>query len=422
MKINCLGACQEVGRSGFLVSENNSNILLDYGLLFDDNNKLMYPVKPQEKVDACILSHAHLDHSGFIPNIFASGKPKLVLTEPTLKLAELLWADSLKIARLNGERPPFFEQDMQKASDSSIIAGYGKEADLGKTTSTTLLDAGHIPGSSMAYIDFGSKTLLYTGDFNTSDSRLQTGASSEMPGDVDVLIVESTYCNREHEPREKVEKHFLEKIAETLENGGVAMVPAFAVGRAQEILQVISDRDFGVPVYLDGMAKDASDIIVSYPGFIRDYDGLQSALQECIWIENERERKRIKKEPYIVVTTAGMLSGGPIYHYLWANRKNNDSKILLTGYQVPGTPGERLMREGVIDIRNTELAVKQEVIKFDFSSHAGKKEIFSFVKDVNPENIVCVHGDKENTIGFATRLKEKGFNAVAPKLKDILKF
>ncbi|MCK4883859.1 MAG: MBL fold metallo-hydrolase, partial [Candidatus Diapherotrites archaeon] len=228
------------------------------------------------------------------------------------------------------------------------------------------------------------------------------------------------YCNREHEPRKDVENHFIDKISETLDTGGAAMVPAFAVGRAQEIVQVVADNDFGVPIYLDGMAKDASDIIVSYPEFIRDYDALQSALQECIWIENERERRRIKKEPYIVVTTAGMLSGGPIYHYMWANRKNENSKILLTGYQVPGTPGEKLMREGTISIRNTELKMNQEVIKFDFSSHAGKQDIFDFVKDINPEKIMCVHGDGENIIEFEKELKEAGFDAVAPKLGDTL--
>jgi len=326
----------------------------------------------------------------------------------------MLLFDSYKISRKEEEKERFRKKDINIALRYFKPVKYKKPFKIGKTR-TTLFNAGHIPGSAMILLETKNKRILYTGDFNTSDTRLISGSDKDVP-EVDVLIIESTYAQREHPDREKEERRMIETIRGTLSNDGIALVSSFAIARTQEILLILDEYELGYPVYLDGMAQKATRIVNSYPGSQREYNQVKRAMQRLgvKTIKHPRARKKIIKEPCIIVTTSGMLTGGPIAYYLEKLWDREDCSLILTGFQVPGTEGAILLQTGIYVHEDLEFPLKMPYRKFDFSSHASRSELFKFVKRVNPGKVFCVHGD--NTERFAKELSEEhGFDAVAPK-------
>jgi putative mRNA 3-end processing factor len=232
--------------------------------------------------------------------------------------------------------------------------------------------------------------------------------------EVHYLITESTYAQREHPDRQGEERKMMKTIKETLSNGGVAIVSSFAIARAQEILLILDEYEPKEKIYVDGMAQKATRIIAQYPELQREYNIIEKALERLeIQTINPRKRKKILKKPCIIITTSGMLSGGPVVHYLEKLYDKENCSLILTGFQVPGTEGAVLLETGHYIHGDLDLELKMNVRKFDFSSHASRTELFRFVKHLNPEKVFCVHGD--NTEGFSEELKEDGFDAIAPK-------
>jgi len=285
---------------------------------------------------------------------------------------------------------------------------------VGKTR-VTFFDAGHIPGSALILLEAQNKRILYTGDFNLSDTRLIKGADLDLP-EVDALITESTYSDREHPDRLKEERKMIEAIQETLEKDGIALVSCFAIARTQETLLVFDEYELEYPIYMDGMGRKATRIINSYPDLQREYNCIGKALKrlDVKFITNPSIRKKILKKPCIIITTSGMLTGGPIAHYIEKIYDREDCTLILTGFQVPGTEGAVLLKTGHYIHQDLDLALKMSVRKFDFSSHAPRSELFNFVKHVNPDKVFCMHGD--NAQRFAQELKEEyGFDTLAPE-------
>ena len=198
-----------------------------------------------------------------------------------------------------------------------------------------------------------------------------------------------------HPDRKKTTSEFLGKIEETCDRGGVVIVPAFAVGRSQEMLMMLDSVDY--PVYLDGMAKAAVKVFLSYPEYLRDPDLLQKAANNAIWVSDSRLRKEIIEEPCVIVTTAGMLTGGPVVDYISKIKGDTKSSILLVGYQVEDTNGRRLMDEGYIldELSNRKISVKSEVQYFDFSANSDKESLVKMAHEVSPEKIILVHGQEK---------------------------
>jgi len=411
MKIKCLGGCREVGRNAFLV-EGKESILFDYGVKVETSE---IP-KPVEKVDNIILGHAHLDHCGSIPVLYRKFKIPLFSTIATFDQAHLLLKDSLKIARIKEFVKHFGESDIEKMKKHETRITYGQRFET-ENFSMDVFDAGHIPGSIAPLIEMNGKRILYVSDFNTNPTRLLNGAEIDAKN-VDALILESTYSNRNHPDRKETEKKFFETIQGTIANEGVAVLPCFAVGRAAEILMILDSFKAKFPIYLDGMAKEATEIALKYPEFIRDPKALKKALDDVKPIYSNDERKKIVKEPCAIVTSSGMLEGGPSVMYIKYLYDNIESSIIFTGFVIPRTAGRYLLDTGRFVTEGFDLKIKMGIHTFDFSAHSGRDDLFDFVNKIKPEKVICIHGD--NCERFATELRGRGFDSIAPKMGDVI--
>ncbi len=421
VRLNFLGALNKVGSSGVLIETAGSKgkrIVLDYGTNIQELPPTFpYPVKG--KVDAAFLSHAHLDHSGGLA-LLIKRTPCPIYALPVGKpLVQMLLNDSIKISKNEGTPLPFDKDDVNKTLKQFRTIEYSKPITVGNTK-VIAYDAGHIPGSMMAFLQIENNrdtscgkynTILYTGDFNTRDTRLIKGADKNIP-EVDILITESTYASRDHKDRKSEEKKLIKNIHTTLANDGNVIVSNFAISRAQEILLVLDKYGIDYPLYMDGMAKKATTIINGHPRFLRDSTALDKALRKVQYLNNQQQRKRALKNPCVILTTSGMLNGGPVVWYLKKLYNDPRHSLILTGYQVPGTPGHILLETGRFVLDEHDFKLRMRFERLDFSSHVGRKDLLSFVKKLNPQKIFCVHGD--DTVAFAKELNELGFDATAP--------
>jgi putative mRNA 3-end processing factor len=414
MRLSFLGAGREVGRSAVLLDTEKEKMLLDYGLKINEK-PTEYPEDIKTRINAVLLSHAHLDHCGAIPVVFHHGQDCPVYsTAVTKPLSKMLMIDSHKISRYEGEEERFSKRDIGNAIKHFKTVKYRKSFRVGKSW-VTFFDAGHIPGSALILIEKHEKRILYTGDFNLSDTRLIKGADTKIP-EVNYLITESTYADREHTDRHNEERKMIEAIKETMTKGGVALISCFAISRAQEIILILDEYDLRENIFIDGMSKKATNIINSYPDLQTEYDQVKKAMKRLgvTFITSSSIRKMAIEKPSIIITTSGMLTGGPITHYIEKLHDKENCSLLLTGFQVPGTEGANLLKTGRYIHGDLDLDMKMSVRKFEFSSHAPRTDLFRFVRKVNPEKVFCIHGD--NSERFAQELREEyGFDAVAPK-------
>lgn len=386
----------------------NGEILLDYGIKAGEIPE--YPLNDMEP-KAVLVSHGHLDHCGAVPNLMYQN-PEVYMTPPTAEFTNLLGKDTLKIAQttLSGVSP-FDPEDLQKLSRRTL------RVDCGETFKTNgyrvcFYNAGHIPGASGIRLESESgESLFYTGDFNLKETRLVPGAA-EFP-ETDTLVLESTYFGEDHIPRKETEERFIESILDTLDRGGTALIPAFAIGRTQEILMLLDAH--GIRAYVDGMGRDVYKILQKYPEYLRNPELLDRAFGRAISVK-DKQRDSILKKPSVIVTTAGMLNGEPALHYLSRLYKDPKSKIMLTGYQVEGTNGRLALKHGVIETEGDVLTLKPKIEQYDFSAHSGDGELKKLVKDFckkGTERVFVMHGEKTEV--FAQWISEEiGVNAYAP--------
>jgi len=414
VRITFKGASQEVGRSAFLVDDGDK-ILLDYGVKLTPNGT-EYPLPVETNLNATIISHAHLDHSGNLPHLFQKQHCLTYMTPPTLDIAKILWFDTLKIAGLEGMDAKFTKEEIAKTEKFTFPVGYNKPMDITDNTSMVFYDAGHIAGSALTELRLRNKTLVYSGDYRYQETRLHEPAKFEQIKECDYFITESTYGDKDHPDRKQTEKDFVNKVQDTIDNGGHALIPSFAVGRSQEIIDVLSEYRVEAPIYFDGMGQKVARVYMENPSYLKNPKFLKKALDKINWIKNYKMRKHALKEPAVILCTSGMLQGGSVYAYLPHLYNDKNSSILLTGYQVEGTPGRGLLETGKINLEGLKVNVKADVKHYDFSAHAGKEELFRAINKLNPEKVICVHGDKEVTKKFAKSIKEEGFTPVVPEL------
>lgn len=412
MRIRFFGGAHEVGRSAIMV-EDDRNIMLDYGIKIDHEPE--FPIGTP-KVDACVVSHAHLDHSGCAPALYNENSPAMFGTMPTLRLSALLLEDSIKISHRNHTRLDYHNRQLGMFKSRFVSIDYHQRAGFGNYD-ITLYDAGHISGSAVTLLERtkgkDNRRIVYTGDFKLAPQTLHTGAEIVKS---DVLIMESTYATREHPDRNKQIADFVDKIRETLDNNGTALIPTFAVGRAQELLAILEQNGLADRTYVDGMAREASRIVLSHSEFIDNADVLSAAMKDSTFVDMPGMRKEILGEPAIVLTPAGMLNGGPVLDYI--GKLNKDSHVFITGYQVEGTNGRNLIETGKIELDGKRERIRAPFSVYDFSAHAGKSDLYKYVRESAPNTVICVHGDPKNTEALAEELKDEGFDAYAPKVGD----
>ena len=420
MKLQFLGGAREVGRSCIHLQTKAVDTLLDCGIKMEQGD-VKFPSPRPVSTDAIVVTHCHLDHSGFLPAFFetSSKRTPYLCTPPTEPLVAMLLEDSLRIYE-NKRKPAYFQAGTLRHMEKFChVMGYKKPYELFDGSQIELFDAGHVLGSAQVLFsppENEGKPLLYTGDMHLNPSRMHNGADAPDCG-IGTLIIESTYADREHPDRLTLERKFCKELVTAYQDGFSVLIPAFAVGRAQELLMILSENDVKVPVYLDGMAQAATELTMEFSSYIRDGRGFREAVRKAHFVSEERRRQLGNDSPAVIIATAGMLEGGPILGYLSRLSKKGKLKVFITGYQLPGTNGRRLLDSGFINLNGKPFKVDADVQVFDFSAHSGKAELFEYVRQVAPEKVFCVHGDEAVAVGFAQELAENdGFDAVAPAL------
>ncbi|HXZ91130.1 MAG TPA: MBL fold metallo-hydrolase [Candidatus Dormibacteraeota bacterium] len=389
-----------------------SQILMDYGVMI--NHEVGFPVhvSPRE-LDAVVLTHAHLDHSGLIP-LFYVQSPKLPLygVEPTFKLTSVLVRDMIK---LSGYYLPYEYIDLETMLNHTVPVEYRSQFSIGDCK-VTLVNAGHIPGSAQILVENDGKRALYTGDFNLVPTHLVSGADREYDN-LDALVIESTYAAQDHPDRAESEREFVLACKEVVEGGGTVLVPAFGVGRSQEIICMLADHNFTHPVFVDGMALDAIRTLEEFPNALKDEQLFRRAMREAEQIRNWHDRRRAARTPGVIVSPAGMLKGGASVFYMESIALKEGNGIFLVSYQVEGSPGRILLDEGQFILHGKARKVKARVEKFDFSSHGGKTQLHETLKQVDKRTrVFVIHGEESNCKGLTEwAIHDLGLQATTPK-------
>jgi len=419
LNVKILGAAKEVGRSAFLVNCDGTNFLLDYGVMFGRRGSPpQYPqqVKPKD-VDGIIITHAHLDHSGYVPSMFVSGHTRVYATPPTLELTQLLIEDMLKIEK---NYHPFDIPELYNMVRNTKEIGYREKIQKGNA-SFELRSSGHVLGGGTVLVESDKKRLFYTGDINPKGSRMLPKADLDI-GEIDLLITESTYSQTEQKPRKESEEGLIDFANEVMDRKGVLFVPAFSVERSQEIACVFRSVNFKHRIIMDGMALKVNEIMFRHPEYLRDPKVFADAINHSVAIKNDRERKNALTEPCVVISPAGMLVGGNAVFYLQNLSFDNKNGIALVSYQGEGTPGKKLLETGKVSSRGHDLKVEAQVKQFQFSGHADRNDLFDLIKNMkgNPK-VLTVHGDDESCTKFAEEIHEKfGLEAYSPKVDETI--
>lgn len=416
MQVKVLGAAQEVGRSAFQVNCDGANFLLDYGILLGKEPQYPMHVKPRD-IDAVVITHAHLDHSGYVPSLFVNGKSDVYATPPTFDLSRLLIEDML---RLQKNFFPFEMPEVVNMRKHSKEIEYREKIKKGNA-SFELRESGHVVGGGAVIVESENKRLYYTGDINPRGSRMLREADLDFD-EIDLLIMESTYSQTEQTPRNETEEKFMEFAYEVLDRKGTLFVPSFSVERSQEIACVLKNAKFKHKVIMDGMAVKVNEIMLRYPEYLRDPKVFADSIHQAMWIKGERERKDALKEPCVVISPAGMLVGGSAVYYLQQLALDKKNGIAMVSYQGEGTPGRKLLETGKANIRGRDVKTEADVKQFEFSGHADRKDLFEVIKKIKgTPKILTVHGDKDSCTKFADEIHEKfGFDAYAPKAGEVI--
>lgn len=425
LKVTALGGFSEVGRSSALIQTPNSNILVDCGVnpeTFEPSKA--YPYLNEMKLelsqlDAVVLTHAHMDHCGFIPYLYEYGyNGPVYCTPPTRDLAILLQMDFVSIASKNSQHAaPYGIKDIQKELAHMVTIGYNEVIDITPEVKLTFYNAGHILGSAIAHLHIGEglHNLVFTGDVKYGFTRLFDQASNKFPR-VETLFIDSTYGGKgDIQPnRFESDKRLVELALSVCQRKGKVLIPTFAVGRSQEIMLVLEEyasknKDFNYPVYIDGMILEASAIHTAYPEYLRHNIQRRilsndSPFESHIFEPVKKNREEIAEgEPAIIIAPSGMLSGGPSVEYLKLLAEDPKNALFFVGYQSSISLGRKIqrgMREVPMvgdDGRATSLKINLQVETVEgYSGHSDRKQIMSFLRGMHPkpERIFTLHGDE----------------------------
>jgi len=377
-----------------------------------------YPlhVKPKD-LDAIIITHAHLDHSGNVPSLFVSGNTDVYATPPTFDLSELLIEDMLKIEK---NSHPFDLPELNNMMKNAKEIGFKQKITKGNAT-FELRESGHVIGGSTVLVESEKKRLFYTGDIKTNGSRMLREADFDI-GEIDLLITESTYSQTEQKPRRESEEELIEFANEVMDRKGILFIPSFSVERSQEIACILRNANFKHKIIMDGMALKVNEIMFRHPEYLRDPKVFADAINSATAIREHSERKRAMDEPCVVISPAGMLVGGNAVFYLQQLSFDDKNGIALVSYQGEGTPGRKLLETGKVSTRGKDVNVTAEVKQFEFSGHADRNGLFDMMKKIkgNPK-VLTVHGDSESCDLFAQEIHEKfGFEAHAPAVDETI--
>ena len=403
-----LGGGDEVGNVGVILEGQNDNrILLDYGIAPTSPPK--YP-KESPPVKNAIITHSHVDHLGMAPWLPANYNTNLHGTKLTAEISRMMWNDCYKISNIEKYPLPWDKRDIDTAMDSWITHEFDTQWEQ-QDWKLSLSRAGHIPGAGMLNIDTPSKNILFTGDFDSRDSPLTSGAK---PIKTDVLFIEGTYGGKYHANQNEELTRFIDNIIRVTDKGGTVLIPAFANGRTQDMLMRLHQNCPELDVHVDGMGKRITKLYLENTQFIKDPKALNSAWNWCRRVASKSDRKKALDSD-VIISTSGMLQGGPAIWYLNRLRHDIENEIFFTGYQAKDTGGRKLQTESKIDIFGKQVDIKLNWEKFSFSTHAGHKEITEFVYSCDPDDVVIYHTDANTARPpLVDELEKNGINTHSP--------
>lgn len=460
MRITFSGAAREVTGSCHLVEVNGHTTALDCGLFQGHRSEAhaknrRLPIDPHA-LRAVVLSHAHIDHSGRLPYLTREGYGRSIYTTPASRdLSALMLADSAHIqaqdarhlARRNQEfvEPLYAADDAARTISQMIGVPYAVPFDPSDGVRATFLDAGHILGSASVTLDCteGARTsrLVFSGDIGRKG--LPIIRDPVPPRDADVLIMESTYGNRDHEPVSQNRERFATIIRETAGRGGRILIPAFAVGRTQELLYdlhllVRSGEIPAVPIYVDSpLAIDTTSVFALHPDLFDTTEQLPGDGQSLFafapvrFTRSSDESKALNtaRGPMIIIAASGMVESGRILHHLIHGAGDARNTILIVGFQAEHTLGRRIVE------RKPELKILGEVVPLrarveiinGYSAHADRGELLAWAREVRAHSprlrdIYLVHGEPDAQAALSATLTTEGFHVDCPGLGDVREF
>jgi metallo-beta-lactamase family protein len=446
MKIIFYGAAHEVTGSCHLIDTGKKKILLDCGMFqgsdFNEGkNHDRFPFDPKE-VDAVLVSHAHLDHTGRIPKLIKDGfKGKIYMTKATCELARLIWVDAWHIMKYNHKKHQlpilFGEADIDEATARCVGLDYHETVDLGDGDSAVFKDAGHIFGASFIEFALGGKRIVFSGDVGNTNVPILK--ETESLGEVDILLCESTYGDRTHETETKRKQMLLDLIREGVERGGTIMMPAFSLERTQEILYYLdqmSEHDKTLPkmrVFLDSpMALDAIPVYGRYPEYY-DKEALAHYSKGGDFLDfpeltktyNTDESKKINTTPApkMIIAGSGMMNGGRIVHHAIRYLSDPKSTLIIVGYQARGTLGRRLY-EGAeeVYIFGKKIPVRCTIKAIGaLSAHADQHKLVTWIATAKrrPEKVYFIHGEAHAATALAHKVRDElGIKTFVPEFGE----
>ena len=451
VRVTFLGGSRQVGRSAILVKTRESQVLLDCGINPGSRRPIQsYPRLDVEEfdlknLDAVIITHAHLDHCGFLPYLYKYGySGPVYCSEPTANVMTLLQSDYIDVTRKEGNVPPYSHEDIFEVILHTIPLSYGEVTDISPDVRLTLHNAGHILGSSMIHLHIGKglHNIVYTGDFKYGPTALLQPASTYFPR-VETLIMEATYGNPDNvtPSRDETEAQFVEIANKILKKGKVLM-PVPAVGRAQELLMVInkymqSGDLLEAPVYIEGMISEATGIHTAYPDYlsheIRDQilkQGVNPFESDYFTVVKQHGSRDeiVEGGPCMIIATAGMMEGGPVLDYFKRLAPYDENGLIFVSYQVKGTMGQRVQsgmgsaqmynQDGKLEVINIEMSVHTV---HGFSGHSDRRQLVNYVRRLRPQpkRVFVVHGEESKCENLArTVSKMRGVRGHAPRLLD----
>lgn len=463
VRIIALGGYREVGRSATLLMTRNSRILVDCGVnvanvqgnepwsgipylyipeiwsqdaFQNENNPFKY-------LDAVVLTHAHIDHSGLIPFLYKYNyRGPVYLTPPTRDLAVLLQMDYIKLAHAEGNKVPYDFKDIKEMLKRTITLEYGETTDITPDVRLTFHNAGHILGSSVAHFHIGEglHNVVITGDIKFEKTWLFSPATNRFPR-AETVVIESTYGGKDdfQPSRKEASENLKNVVQDVINRKGKVLIPVFAVGRSQEVMVVLEDyirknELSRVPVYLDGMIWEATAIHAAYPEYLnrelreRMFKKSDNPFLSDIFVRvdasDTRERIINDQEPAVILATSGMMNGGPVIEYFMNLADDPRNALVFVGYQAEGTLGRKI-QSGIKSIllprkgTMVNIDINMQVITVEgFSGHADRKQLIQFITSMvpKPNRIITCHGDNENCEYLAGTFSYRfGFNSLAPR-------
>ncbi|HLD85746.1 MAG TPA: beta-CASP ribonuclease aCPSF1 [archaeon] len=445
VRVATLGAFREVGRSCAMLQTPQSSVLVDCGMAVNPLIKpyphLDAPEFHIQSLDAIILTHAHMDHAGSIPALYEMGyKGPLYCTRPTRDLAALLQLDYVQICQRENKKGLYSSKGIEEAIKHCVPLEFGEVTDITPDMRLTLQNAGHILGSSSAHVHVGDGlyNIVATGDIKYENTKLLNRTFTDYSR-VEGLIIEATYGGSENimPPRIEAERKIIETIQTVVKRGGKVLVPSFASGRGQDITVALTESNITVPIYLDGMLWDATAIHTAYPEFLSKY--MQTLIlhkqrnpftdPRLKGVGSQKERQAVinNPDPCVIISTSGMLNGGPIFEYL--KNLGNDPKnaLVFVGYQAEGSTGRRIQK-GWKDLQlddGRRLELNLEVLTVNgFGGHSDFNQLMNYVNDLSakPHRVLVNHGEPKRCVDLARNIhKEFRIEASAPRNLEIIR-